>query len=185
MAAHMQLPAALAHLREDNLKHGMNSAEATDVFDRVLFSPISQVLVSTRDFTALQQHAKQTIEDFQNSLEPVAPHAAMSVHRRPESLDDFAPPGDEIESFIVDTWQELLGIEPIGVHDDFFKLGGHSLLGTQVLARLRERYKVDLSLRVIFEAATPAELAQHVRLMSWAFNPTPPPQVLEREEIEI
>jgi NAD(P)-dependent dehydrogenase (short-subunit alcohol dehydrogenase family) len=185
MAAQMQLPATLAHLREENLKHGIRSTEATDVFDRAVFYPASQVLVSTRDFTALQRHAKQASEDFRNSLKPTAPHAAMSVHRRSESLDDFAPPEDEIESFIVDTWQELLGVEPIGVHDDFFKLGGHSLLGTQVLARLRERYKVDLSLRVIFEAATPAELARHVRLMSWAFNSTSSPQVLEREEIEI
>ncbi len=185
MAAHMKLPAALAHLQEDNLKHGIHSAEATDVFDRVLFSPVSQMLVSTRDFAAAQRYTKQTVEDFQNSLKPAVPHAAMSVHRRPESLDDFAPPEDEIEIFIVDTWQELLGVEPIGVHDNFFKLGGHSLLGTQVLARLRERYKVDLSLRVIFEAATPAELAQHVRLTSWAFNSTSFPQVLEREEIEI
>jgi hypothetical protein len=109
----------------------------------------------------------------------------MSVHNRPDSLDDFVPPGDEIERFIVTTWQELLGIEPIGIHDDFFKLGGHSLLGTQVLARVRERFKINLSLRIIFEAVTPAELAQHVRLMSWASSSTSPPSALEREEIEI
>ena len=95
------------------------------------------------------------------------------------------PAGDEIEGFIVATWQELLGVEPIGIHDDFFKLGGHSLLGTQVLARVRERFKINLSLRIIFEAATPAELAQHVRLMSWASTSNPATSAPEREEIEI
>ncbi|MGB8479149.1 MAG: SDR family NAD(P)-dependent oxidoreductase [Acidobacteriaceae bacterium] len=185
MAVHMQLPAALAHLREDNLKHAIASAEAVDVFDRVLFSPVSQVLVSTRDFARLQRLTSQAIADLRDSSNSPKPSPAVSVHSRPDSLDDFVPAGDEIESFIVATWQELLGIEPIGIHDDFFKLGGHSLLGTQVLARVRERFKINLSLRIVFEAATPAELAQQVRLMSWASTSTPTASALEREEIEI
>ncbi len=100
-------------------------------------------------------------------------------------MENFTAAEDEIEQFIVNVWQELLGIEPIGIHDDFFKLGGHSLLGTQVLARIRERFKVSLSLRTIFEAATPADLAQHVRVLSWASGDGPSVSVLEREEIEI
>lgn len=185
MAVQMELPAGFAHLRDDNLKHGIRSAEAEDIFDRVLFSPVSQVLISTRDFNALQLQTKQIAEELRAALSAGVQRSAMSLHRRPEALENFAPPVDEMERFIVDTWQELLGVEPIGMHDNFFKLGGHSLLGTQMLARLRERYKVDLSLRVIFEQATPAELAQHVRLMSWAFRPTSSTAALEREEIEI
>lgn len=185
MAVNTQLPAALAHLREERLKHAITSAEASDVFERVLFSPVSQVLVSTRDFTRLQRLTEQAIADLQDSRTNPSPPTAVSVHSRPDSLDDFVPAGDEIEAFIVATWQELLGVEPIGIHDDFFKLGGHSLLGTQVLARVRDRFKINLSLRIIFEAATPAELAQHVRLMSWASTATPTASALEREEIEI
>jgi acyl transferase domain-containing protein len=185
MAVNTPLPAAWAHLREDKLKHGIRSAEAEEVFDRLLASPVPQVLVSTRDFAALQRLTKKAIADLRDSIITPNPPTAMSVHNRPDSLDDFVPPGDEIERFIVTTWQELLGIEPIGIHDDFFKLGGHSLLGTQVLARVRERFKINLSLRIIFEAVTPAELAQHVRLMSWASSSTSPPSALEREEIEI
>jgi acyl transferase domain-containing protein len=185
MAVDMQLPAALVHLREENLKHAITSAEAADVFDRVLFSPVSQVLVSTRDFARLQRLTGQAIADLRDATTNPPSSTAVSVHSRPDSLDDFVPAGDEIEGFIVATWQELLGIEPIGIHDDFFTLGGHSLLGTQVLARVRERFKISLSLRIIFEAATPAELAQHVRLMSWASTAAPTVSALEREEIEI
>ncbi len=185
MAVHTELPAALAHLREDRLKHAIASAEAVDVFDRVLFSPVSQVLVSTRDFVRLQRLTSQAIANLRDSRENPTPPTAGTVHSRPDSLDDFVPAGDEIEGFIVATWQELLGVEPIGIHDDFFKLGGHSLLGTQVLARVRERFKINLSLRIIFEAATPAELAQHVRLMSWASTSNPATSAPEREEIEI
>ena len=185
MAVNTSLPAACAHLREDKLKHGISSAEAEEVFDRVLASPMPQLLVSTRDYVALQRLTKKAIADLRDSIHTPNLPTAMSVHGRPDTLDDFAPPGDEIETLIVTIWQELLGVEPIGIHDDFFKLGGHSLLGTQVLARLRERFKINLSLRIIFEAVTPAELAQHIRLMSWASSSTSSAPALEREEIEI
>jgi hypothetical protein len=185
MAIQTELPAALAHFREDRLKHAIASAEAVDVFDRVLFSPMCQVLVSTRDFVRLQRLTRQAIAALRDSGENPGPIKNVNIHSRTDSLDDFVPAGDEIESFIVGTWQELLGVEPIGIHDDFFKLGGHSLLGTQVLARVRERFKINLSLRIIFEATTPAELAQHVRLMAWASTSNGTTSAAEREEIEI
>jgi len=107
------------------------------------------------------------------------------THHDPISPEDFTATESGIEQFIVNIWQELLGVEPIGIHDDFFKLGGHSLLGTQVLARLRERFKVDISLRTIFEASTPAELAQYIRVLSWASTSEASTVIQEREEIEI
>jgi acyl transferase domain-containing protein len=163
MAVQMELPDALAHFRDDNLKHGITSAEATDVFDRVLFAPLSQVLISTCDFAGRQREATAKIADLSSALAATAVHTAINVHSRPALPDDFAPAEDEVQQFIIDTWQEFLGVAPIGIHDDFFQLGGHSLLGTQVLARLRERYNANLSLRVIFDAPTPAKLADHVR----------------------
>ncbi len=163
MAVQMELPAALAHFRDDNLKHGITSEEATDVFDRLLASPLSQVLISTRDFASRQKQASAKIADLSSALAATAARPAMNVHPRSALPDNFAPAEDEVQQFIVDTWQEFLGVEPVGIHDDFFQLGGHSLLGTQVLARLRERYKVNLSLRIIFDAPTPAQLAQRVR----------------------
>lgn len=190
MAFDSELPASLAHLREEKLKHGIRSREAGEVFDRLLDFPLSQVVISTRNFKQLRRQTAEAIAQFQSpgeqgSAESTPPLPAMSVHKRPDSLDEFASAGDEIEQFIVELWQELLGIEPIGIHDNFFKLGGHSLLGTQVLARMRGRFKIDLSLRTIFEAATPAELAQHVRAVDWAANLTTTASSSAREEIEI
>ncbi len=185
MAVDTPLPEALAHLREGRLRHGILSSEAEEVFDRLLGSPLSQVVVSTRDFKVLQRQTAEAIAQFHGAHQPSASAPAMTVHSRPDSMDEFSAAGDDIEQFIVNVWQELLGIEPIGIHDNFFKLGGHSLLGTQVLARMRERFKIDLSLRIIFEAATPAELAEHVRVMSWASMPASAGSILEREEIEI
>jgi acyl transferase domain-containing protein len=185
MAVDTPLPAAMAHKREDRLKHGIRSAEAEEVFDRLLSFPVPQVLISTRNFAALQRLTAEAIADLRRGLQPSAPGGARNVHNRPESLDNFAAAEDDVEQFIVTVWEELLGIEPIGIHDNFFNLGGHSLLGTQVLARMRERFKVDLSLRTVFEAVTPAELAQHVRVTSWASTSASSASAMEREEIEI
>ena len=179
MAVHMELPAALAHFRDDTLRHGITSAEAADVFDRLLFSPLPQVLISTCDFVGRQREAVAKIAQFSSALIATGTHTTINVHPRPTLPDDFALAEDEIQQFIVDTWQEFLGVEPIGVHDDFFQLGGHSLMGTQVLARLRERYKVNLSLRVIFDAPTPAKLSEHVRPTSWTIISDPVPDVPE------
>ncbi len=59
----------------------------------------------------------------------------------------------------------LLGVEQIGTNDNFFMLGGHSLLGTQVIARVRAEFGVELPLRTVFEYPTALGLAQHVELL--------------------
>ena len=56
-------------------------------------------------------------------------------------------------------WEELLGISPIGIHDDFFALGGHSLLATQIVSRCRDSFGLELPLKAIFEAPTIARFA--------------------------
>jgi acyl carrier protein len=56
----------------------------------------------------------------------------------------------------------LLGIPEVGVHDNFFLLGGHSLLGTQLIVRIRDAFGVDLGLRTLFDSPTVAELASEI-----------------------
>jgi amino acid adenylation domain-containing protein len=77
-------------------------------------------------------------------------------------------PATEVEQTLAALWAEVLGIDParIGLQDDFFDLGGHSLRATQVLLRIRERFGVDLPVRRFFEAPTVAgltlALAEHL-----------------------
>jgi amino acid adenylation domain-containing protein len=93
------------------------------------------------------------------------------LHARPQLPNDYIAPRDAVERLIAGVWQELLGIEPVGVADNFFALGGHSLLASQIVARVRENYRVELPLRALFEAPTVAGLSERVGL---AGRDTPP-----------
>jgi len=75
---------------------------------------------------------------------------------------DFVEPRTPIEERVAAVLAPLLRLERVGVRDNFFLLGGHSLLGTQLIARLRQIYSVDLPLRTIFEAPTVEGLAQEI-----------------------
>ncbi|NEQ48313.1 MAG: amino acid adenylation domain-containing protein [Leptolyngbya sp. SIOISBB] len=76
----------------------------------------------------------------------------------------YEPPRTDIEQQLAQIWTAVLGVAPIGIHDDFFALGGHSLLATQVQSRIRDGLQVELPLRCLFTAPTLSQLAQYVEL---------------------
>jgi amino acid adenylation domain-containing protein len=82
---------------------------------------------------------------------------------RPDLDESYVAPRDSAEEVLAGIWAEVLGLDRIGVRDDFFAAGGHSLLATRVLARLRDAFAVELPLRALFEATTVADLAEVVR----------------------
>jgi amino acid adenylation domain-containing protein len=76
---------------------------------------------------------------------------------------EFVAPRDDIEAAVAQAWSEVLGVSPIGVHDDFFALGGHSLQTAEVAVRLRERFDREISLRDIFAEPTVETVAELLR----------------------
>jgi amino acid adenylation domain-containing protein/FkbM family methyltransferase len=81
---------------------------------------------------------------------------------RPRLGEEYVAPSTPYEEILVEVWQEVLGVEKIGVHDNFFDLGGHSLLATQVTSRVRDRFEIDWPVRALFEAPTIADMGARV-----------------------
>ena len=88
--------------------------------------------------------------------------AAALADSEGEAFAGYAAPRDEVELTIAAAWQRLLGVERVGIHDDFYELGGSSLLAVQLASRLRQAMGVEVSPGLLFEAATVAALAEHV-----------------------
>jgi acyl carrier protein len=74
----------------------------------------------------------------------------------------YTAPRTRIEETLRRIWADLLAIDNVGVDDNFFTLGGHSLIATRLLSRLRDAFRVELPLRAIFDHPTIAELARAV-----------------------
>ncbi|HXT39726.1 MAG TPA: amino acid adenylation domain-containing protein [Candidatus Angelobacter sp.] len=81
---------------------------------------------------------------------------------RQDSGKNYTAPRTTTEETLVAIWKSVLGLDKVGVDDSFFDLGGHSLLVTQVLTRVREAFQVELPMRRFFETPTIAELADAV-----------------------
>jgi acyl carrier protein len=72
----------------------------------------------------------------------------------------YMPPRTLEESLLAEIWARVLGLKLVGIHDDFFRLGGDSILATQVISQVLEVMQVELSPASLFEMPTVAELAQ-------------------------
>jgi acyl carrier protein len=108
----------------------------------------------------------------------------------PESLVDSQrgepiPPSTVTQSLVIAAFADVLDRRDIGIQDNFFDLGGHSLMAARVMARLRATAKVDLPLRNLFERPTPEGLAAAIDALTWAANAAGTTGGGEREEIEL
>ncbi|RKH36646.1 amino acid adenylation domain-containing protein, partial [Corallococcus sicarius] len=95
----------------------------------------------------------------------------------------YVAPRSPTEQTLAGIFTEVLGIERVGANDHFFELGGHSLRATQVVARVRSAFGVELGLRVLFEAPTVAALAQRLQALQDPSRPAlvaPPLAVADR-----
>jgi acyl transferase domain-containing protein/acyl carrier protein len=145
MAVNTPVPLGLKKVREENLRTGISPLEGVDAFNRILSTSLPQVIVSTRDLRArLAQSAQvtSTPEEEQpgkaSSAEPIPSHPRSNV------ANSYAAPETQVQQAIAETWQKLLGINQVGLFDNFFDLGGDSLLATRVIAQLEK----NLGLRI-------------------------------------
>jgi polyketide synthase PksJ len=136
--------------------------EGKEALNRLLFlNKIPQIIVSTGD---LQRRLQQWIFADSESPEDKTQKEIDKrlIHQRPNVQSIYEAPQNEAEKIVTEVWQELLGIDSIGVLDNFFELGGHSLLATKLISRLREIFRIDLPLDILFDKPTIREVVDNI-----------------------
>ncbi|MEV7941740.1 amino acid adenylation domain-containing protein [Kitasatospora sp. NPDC088264] len=83
----------------------------------------------------------------------------------------YEPPRTATEEQLCELYAEVLGVERVGVHDDFFALGGNSVLATRLISRIRRSLGTDIQIRTVFQAPDVARLADTVRAASTTSQP--------------
>jgi acyl transferase domain-containing protein len=141
---------------------GLAPAEGAEAFLRIVSRRCDDpcVLVSVRDLAALRERfgRRPTREQFEQHLALL--RGAEPAHPRPRLRTAYEAPRGELEAQLTRLFAEMLGIDRVGVHDNFFDLGGNSLVATQLLSRLRDEMTVETPLRTLFEAPSVAQLAR-------------------------
>jgi thioesterase domain-containing protein/acyl carrier protein len=100
---------------------------------------------------------------------------AISANKQSKlnSETTFAPPRDDVELQLTKIWEKVLGIEPIGIRDNYFELGGQSLLAVRLFAQIEEAFGKNLPLATLLQAPTVEQLADIIRQQgeSWLWSP--------------
>ena len=177
MAADIYAPEEFAGVKAALMAKAMSPEEGIEAIERVLASGEARILTST---IALEAVFAETAAGLAR-----ASSEKVALERSGKAAGEFheSELGAETRA-VMEIWQELLGVEWVRPGDNFFELGGHSLLGTMVLARVRERFGVELTIRAIFEAPTPASLGERIR-EAGPIQEEPVSAGGEREEFEI
>jgi acyl transferase domain-containing protein len=133
------------------VQQGIRPSEGADVFYRALgVAAPACVVASPLDLSTLVAAERPAAVSRPGTLPEVSAPAT-------------AAPRDDYERALCGLWSELLGAPNVGIHDNFFDLGGHSLIAVRLFSRIRKLYSVSFGLAVLFEAPTVAACAALLR----------------------
>jgi len=164
---------------------GILPHEGIEAFKRILSNPIPpQVVVSARDLQAsIAEMSSITTADVIEEIKQIEVARPATMHPRPASLANYEAPQNEVERTLVEIFQNMLGIEQVGIHDNFFELGGDSVLGIQIIAQAK-RAGIHLTPQQIFQHPTVAEMAG-IATDKQPEKRSPAPAMEEETEIDL
>jgi acyl transferase domain-containing protein len=148
-----------AFFQEYRQEFGIGFEEGWRSLERILAVGEPHVYVSTQDFEPLVALSRRNSVASQLAVVKRA-RDAIGRHPRPELSTPYSEPQTPEEETIAQLWSEALGLEQVGVHDNFFDLGGNSLIGMEIIAAARKALGVaDLPPHLLYQAPTVAALA--------------------------
>jgi amino acid adenylation domain-containing protein len=110
---------------------------------------------------------------------PLTPNGKIDRKALPDpelkstSPNIYTAPGNKTEKELAEIWQNILGVDRVGIHDNFFDLGGHSLMATRLIAAIRKRMKIEIGIKHLFSFPTISGLSAQLQLInrSWTLPP--------------
>ena len=143
-AAGRNLSPGEARLR-NFVEQGIPPEDGAEMFYRVMASDQRQLAVSSLNLIEMIAEVERVSQEQSG---------AGAAFDRPDLESEFVEPETDIEKRLAAFWTELLGVSKVGVEDDFFDLGGHSLIAVRLFAKIKSEFSVDLPISVLFEAPT-------------------------------
>lgn len=141
-----------------DLKGGLSENEGFDIIQRILVSSYPQVLVSTG----------RTLDDASPENSQAPTQSKANAHQRPSLAEHYVAPETDMQRLLSDVWSEVLGIDQIGIDDDFYALGGDSLIAIRVMSRLKELLDLNIPVKRLFENSTISKLALQIESLQAA-----------------
>jgi FkbH-like protein len=124
-------------------------------------SSFSQILSKDSSYTRAKSerfgHIATNLNNAEQILRVIEP---KHFRKRPDLPNEYVAPGNELERSITKIWQNILGIEKVGIQDNFFEIGGTSLKGVRLIAQLRREFNISIPFVKLFESPTISSLAR-------------------------
>jgi acyl transferase domain-containing protein/NAD(P)-dependent dehydrogenase (short-subunit alcohol dehydrogenase family) len=143
----------MEHWKESALKKAILTRDGIEAFHRALASGLTQVVVSPTDLD----------QEIRESITPAEYRVSGTAVANPGGSPQPAPLPQHPQDLVVAVWQTVLGFDQIGADDNFFDLGGHSLLLIQVHRELASRLGREISLFALFQNPTPRSLGHYLK----------------------
>ncbi|BAZ70869.1 beta-ketoacyl synthase (plasmid) [Fischerella sp. NIES-4106] len=142
-------------------EQGLSSIKGIEAFSRILENNLPQVIVLAHN-ALLQVNQDNTFTSPSGLESSDSKNLSQPIKPRPKQSSTHVAPRNEIEQSITLIWQEILETEKVGIHDNFFEIGGNSLLMIQARSRLQELFNTDMSIADLFEYPTISALAEYL-----------------------
>ncbi len=154
-----ETPGMAGDLSPDLARFGVGSDRSLEALRRLLATSVPRVVVSAQDLPAVIAatdafHAADLVAEMERGRTARATREGAAEH--------YLPPRDPVERKLAALWEELFGIERIGIDENFLTLGGHSLLAIQLTTQIRNVFGVELQVSTLFEQPTIADLARAI-----------------------
>ena len=158
MAVETAVPAEWRRLRADGLRDAIGSREGAAAFSAALARSDSQIVIVPSDLHEWRALAETLVA---SAIDTTGDTTALRAASGAPSLD-CVPPSTDVERTLVGIWERSLSLTGIGIDDDFFALGGNSLLAVQMLPHLRAAFGTRVGSAHVFQYGTVRRLAEYL-----------------------